>query len=112
MGDVERLADRFAILVAGRLVASFTARELTSTLADRGVMKVTVDGSPADALTAVRRLAPKAMAAADQIIVPGTPAVRLAVLDALRAQGVSIRGWSAEEGRLDAFYRELVGSAR
>lgn len=112
MGDVERLADRFAVMVAGRLIASFTARELTTTLADRGVMKVTIDGSTANALAVVKPLAPKAMAAVDQIIVPGPAAVRLAVLDALRARGVSIRGWSAEEGRLDAFYRELVGGAR
>jgi len=112
MGDVERLADRFAVMVAGRLVASFTARELTTTLADRGVMKVTVEGAPVEALAAARAVAPNAMAAADQIIVPGSAAVRLAVLDALRARGVGIRGWSAEEGRLDAFYRELVGGAR
>mgnify|MGYP000254969549 CR=1 FL=1 len=112
MGDVERLADRFAVLVAGQLVASFTARELTTTLADRGVMKVTVDGLPADVLATVRTLAHNAQVAADQIIVPGSAAVRLAVLDALRERGVTIRGWSAEEGRLDAFYRELVGGAR
>ncbi len=112
MGDVERLADRFAVLVEGRLVASFTARELTTHLADRGVMKVTVEELPHDALTSVRSLAPKAVVAADQIIVPGAASVRLAVLDVLREHGVGIRGWSAEEGRLDAFYRELVGEAR
>lgn len=112
MGDVERLADRFAVMVAGRLVASFTERELTTTLADRGVMKVTVDGVPAEAFEVVRRLAPSAVVAADQIIVPGSASVRLAVLDALRERGVGILGWSAEEGRLDAFYRELVGGAK
>lgn len=108
MGDVERLADRFAVLVAGKLVASFTARELTTTLADRGVMKVTVDEVSGTALAAVRQIAPKAQTAADQIVVPGSASVRLAVLDVLREHGVNIRGLSAEEGRLDAFYRELV----
>lgn len=109
MGDVERLADRFLVMVGGRLVASFTERELTTELANRGVMKVTIDAISDDVLTRIRALAPGVMTAADQVIVPGTADVRLAVLDALRNQGVAIRGWSAEEGRLDAFYRELVG---
>jgi len=111
MGDVERLADRFLVMVSGRLVASFTARELTTALANRGVMKVTVDAVNDDVLARVRALAPGVMTAADQVIVPGTADVRLAVLDTLRNHGVTIRGWSAEEGRLDAFYRELVGGS-
>ena len=40
LGDVERLADHIAILVAGRLVRLVTARELAARLADRGVMRV------------------------------------------------------------------------
>jgi Cu-processing system ATP-binding protein len=112
MGDVERLADRFLVMVSGRLVASFTARELTTELANRGVMKVTVDTIADDVLARIRALAPRVVTAADQVIVPGTADVRLAVLDALRHHGVSIRGWSSEEGRLDAFYRELVGGQR
>jgi Cu-processing system ATP-binding protein len=111
MGDVERLADRFAVLVGGRLVAAFTARELTEQLADRGVMKVAVDRRPPALLQAVRALAPKAVWAADQLIVPAPAAARVAVLDVMRASGVEIRGLTAEEGRLDEFYRELVRGA-
>ena len=54
LGDVERLADRFAVLVAGRLVATLTQRELHDRLAQRGVMRVRAAG-PCEA--AVRRLA-------------------------------------------------------
>lgn len=38
VGDVERLADRFAVLVEGRLAAVMTRRELAEWLAARGVM--------------------------------------------------------------------------
>ena len=42
---------------------------------------------------------------------PGSAAARPAVLDLVRAAGAEIRGLTAEEGRLDAFYRELIGGA-
>jgi Cu-processing system ATP-binding protein len=108
MGDVERLADRFAVLVAGRLVATFTARELTALLADRGVMKVALARHVPGLVDRVRELAPRALVALDQIIVPGPAAGRPRVLDAIRAAGGDIVGLTAEEGRLDGLYRELV----
>jgi Cu-processing system ATP-binding protein len=49
--------------------------------------------------------------AADQIIVPGPARLRPAVLDVLREARVDIRGLTAEEGRLDTLYRELVNGA-
>jgi len=112
MGDVERLADRFVVLVGGRLVASLTARELVTELADRGVMKISLERCPPNLLDDVRRIAPKAVWVADQLIVPAPMADRLAVLDIARGSGAGVVGLSAEEGRLDVYYRELVGGQR
>jgi Cu-processing system ATP-binding protein len=109
MGDVERLADRFAILVEGRLVAAFTQRELSTRLADRGVMRVRVDRRTDDLLDRVRTISPASLWAHDELIVPGPASARPAVLDLMRSAGVEIHGLTAEEGRLDEFYRELVG---
>ena len=112
MGDVERLADRFVVLVEGRLVATLTSRELAGKLADRGVMKIAIDRLPDGLLSLVRERAPRAVWAADLLIVPAPAAERVAVLDIVRGSGATIRGLTAEEGRLDGFYRELVGGAK
>ena len=108
LGDVERLADRFAVLVDGRLTAVLTGGELADRLAGRGVMKLRLDACPAGLLDQVRRIAPQAVWAGDQLIVPGPATLRPAVLDLARQAGAEIRGLTAEEGRLDMFYRELV----
>jgi len=110
LGDVERLADRFAVLVGGRLVATLTARELKDRLAECGVMRLRLDARPAGLLERVRGLAPQAVWAEDELIVPGPASLRPQVLDLVRAAGASVRGLTAEDGRLDALYQELVGA--
>jgi Cu-processing system ATP-binding protein len=111
LGDVERLADRFAVLVAGRLVAVLTQRELHDRLAQRGVMRVRLVGKPESLLTDLQRIAPGSRFDLDELVIPGSPAVRPVALDAIRQQGIEIRGLTAEEGRLDTFYRELIGES-
>jgi Cu-processing system ATP-binding protein len=110
LGDVERLAHRFAVLVEGRLVASLPAAELKDHLAERGLMRLRLTSLPEGLLERVRRVAPKSLWASDELIVPGPAALRPAVLDVVRESGAEIRGLTAEEERLEAFYRELVAS--
>jgi hypothetical protein len=100
------------VLVAGRLVASFTQRELTLRLADRGLMRVRVEQPVEGLLGKVRALAPGAIFVNDEFIVPGSARSRPDVLDAIRAGGAVITGLAAEEGRLDRFYQELVDEER
>jgi Cu-processing system ATP-binding protein len=111
LGDVERLADRFAVLVTGRLVAVLTQRELHDRLAERGVMRVRTAGALGDAVARLAAVVPGSHLDADEIVVPGPPWLRPAALDALRDAGVEIRGLTAEEGRLDTLYRELIGES-
>lgn len=112
LGDVERLADRIAVLVEGTLVASLSARELAERLADRGVMRVRVGGFNDTALVKVRSIAERAQWITDELIVPGPASSRPAVLEAIRAGGCEVLAISAEEGRLDALYTELVREAK
>ena len=112
LGDVERLADRIAVLVEGRLAAVLSQGELADRLADRGLLRVRLAAPPPDGLlTEVRRVAPRALLERDQLLVPGEAAQRPAVLELLHHRGIEITGLSTEEGRLDALYLDLVRPA-
>ena len=109
LGDVERLADHVAVIVSGTLVAVLTEHELAARLADRGLMRVRLAARPEGLIERVRERAPGAEWRGDELVVPGAASMRPAVLDIVREAGAEIRGLTAEEGRLDAFYQELVG---
>jgi Cu-processing system ATP-binding protein len=110
VGDVERLADRFVVLVHGRPVAALTQAELRDRLAARGVMRLRLDLIPDALVEAVRRIAPAAVRDHDELCVPGPASMRPMVLDAVREAGREVRGLTAEDGRLDALYRDLVAA--
>ena len=110
LGDVERLADRFLLLIGGRLAASLSRAELSERLASRGVMRLSLAEAPEGILEAVRRIAPGSVWSGEELVVPGPAADRPRILDAVREAGGRIVNLVAEEARLDSLYRELVAS--
>jgi Cu-processing system ATP-binding protein len=109
LGDIERLADRIAVIVGGKLIAELTGRELASRLADRGMMRVRLARRVEAVLDRVRERSPQSQWRGDELVVPGPASARPAILDCARDAGAEIIGLTAEEGRLDQFYRELIG---
>jgi Cu-processing system ATP-binding protein len=110
LGDVERLADRFLLLVEGRLAASFSRTELSLRLSVRGTMRLALAAPVEGLLEKVRSVAPRAAWSGEELVVPGPAADRPRVLDLVRAAGGRIVNLVAEEARLDSLYRELVSS--
>jgi Cu-processing system ATP-binding protein len=112
LGDVERLADRFAVLVGGRLAALLSSQELASRLAERGLLRLRLETRPEGLLDALRPLSPSASFAGDELLLPGPASLRPALVDAVRGSGAVITSLTADEGRLDALYAELVGGPK
>ena len=108
LGDVEQLADRFGILVAGKLVALMTARELAERLGQHAIMRLVIDRDAASILSAVQMIAPNAVAIGNELRVQAAPPARVAVLDAIRGAGAEIQSLVTEEPRLESLYKELV----
>jgi Cu-processing system ATP-binding protein len=112
LGDAERLADRLAILVEGRLVAVLSARALAERLSDRGIMRLRFAAPLPGILEIVRAVAPRAVFAGEELVVPGPTALRAEVVERVRAAGAAVTALTVEEGRLDLLYRELVAAPR
>jgi len=108
LGDIERLADRFQLLIGGRLAASLSRAELTARLSDRGLMRLSLASPAPGVRDRVRAIAPEAVWSGADLVVPGSAARRLQVLDAVRAAGGEVLRLESEEARLDSLYRELV----
>jgi Cu-processing system ATP-binding protein len=110
VGDVERLADRFLVLVRGRLVVELTQAALRERLADRGDVRLRLSRRPAGLLEEVRRLSPGACWVEDELTVPGPASIRARVLEIARRSGAEITGLVAQDGPMESLYRELVAS--
>ena len=109
MGDAERLADRFAILVDGVLVADIAGREMKDRLAERGSMRLRVPSLSPSTLAGLRVMAPDAVFTEGELVVRGPAAMRPRVIELILARGHQIVDLVAEDGRLDDLYREMVG---
>lgn len=109
MGDAERLADRFAILVDGVLVADIGGREMKDRLAERGHMRLRVPSLDPSTLAGLRVMAPEAVFTDGELVVPGPAGMRPRVIELILARGHQIVDLVAEDGRLDDLYREMVG---
>ncbi|MEP7118675.1 MAG: hypothetical protein ABI880_13885, partial [Acidobacteriota bacterium] len=63
-------------------------------------------------LEQVQALSAGAVWAGEELVLPGAASQRPQLLDVVRQAGAEILALTAEEGRLDAFYRELVAQGR
>ncbi len=110
MGDAERLADRFAILVDGVLVADIKSREMKARLSARGSMRLRVPTLDPLTLEGLRMVTPDITLDQGELVVRGPASARPRVIELILARNHAILDLVAEDGRLDDLYREMVAA--
>lgn len=107
IADVERVADRVLVLSGGVLVADLPRSSLETWRDDHGTMRIRARGAAA-ALRSIRGVAESAFMDGDELVVEGPAMSRAAVLDAIRAAGLTIDSLVAQPAGLDALYAALI----
>lgn len=113
LSEIERHADRAAIIHGGRLLGVGPLKELRSTLGLPVVMRVRTvacaTGRVADAMSGLAQVEDRAES---EIVINCSPADRLRVLRAVAILGDVITDIEVESPGLDAIYRSMSGRER
>ncbi len=111
LGDAERLADRFAVMVGGRLAAVLSQAELSRRMAAAGSLHLDLTNVPPGFAERLRLAAPGAEFDGGHVVIPCPPEQRMVMLDLVRQAGATITEMRTEEGSMEQLYRSLVGDA-
>ena len=107
--EADALADRIAIIDAGRIVAQGTPSELKREVAAKPATTVTATGVSDDAIRALRSKYPQAFAVPTGLEVPGSDVDIYEVQQLLRPHGVAIEAIGRREPSLDDVFLALTG---
>lgn len=111
LSDVERLADRVAVLVSGRIVALESVDSLRTHVLERARMRVLTAGPAAElASIATAAGAERAEAGGRVLTISCAPERRMPVLLALERAGATIERFSTEEPSLEEIYLRYVNA--
>jgi len=107
--EADALADRIAIMDAGRIIAAGTASELKDSIAGGRVTEVRAVGIDGSALEALRAVYPQATPVEGGVDIAGDDVDLYRVQDLLRPLGVTIESIGGTQISLDDVFLTLTG---
>ena len=112
LADVERLADRVAIMVGGRLVALQSIAALREELMASAVMRITVERPDSQLIEAANRAGALEVKTEDHsITLRSRPKDRLEILRAIESAGGNITTFGTEDLSLEDIYMRYVNDS-
>ena len=118
LSEVQELAHRVGIVNRGRLVAEDTVERLGASLNLKPRLRISVDGDPSAAATAIAGLegVEEVRSVGHDLLVVCPPATKANVIARLAAGGISVRDFRTEEPSLEEVFlrytRDSRGSVR
>jgi len=107
--EADSLADRIAIIDAGRIIAQGTASELKTSIAGGRVTQVRAAGIDAPAMEALRALYPQVTPVEGGVDIAGDDVDLYRVQDLLRPLGITIESIGPKQISLDDVFLTLTG---
>lgn len=107
--EADALADRIAIIDAGRIIAAGTSGELKASVSDDPVTQVAATGIDDSALAALQATYPRAVQVATGVEIGGDDVDLYRVQEILRPQGVTITSIGRKQTSLDDVFLTLTG---
>jgi ABC-2 type transport system ATP-binding protein len=107
--EADTLADRIAIIDAGKIIALGTSRELKDSISDMQVMVVTAKNLTPDAIEGLKGIYPEVTATEDGVVIRAKEISTHELIDYLRPRGAVIESASLKQITLDDVFLHLTG---
>ena len=107
--EADSLADRIAIMDAGKVVVLGTSQELKDDISERNVLRVEAEGLTSDVVEGLREIYPEVTVIDGGVEIRAERLDLYQILDFLRPRGINVRSAQLKQASLDDVFLHYTG---